>query len=102
MQSRFNTKAKDLYAGFSPAIRGCCYEVGEELRGFFPGYAGQRRGRYYLDLAACNRNLLHELGVKDINIFDSAVCTSCRHQDFFSYRKEGNGCGRTISVLMLK
>jgi len=103
MQEKFNTKAEDLYAGFGPAIRSCCYEVGEELTDFFgPEYLIKRDNRYYLDLAGINKKQLLDQGVKDKNIFDSKICTVCRSEDFFSYRREGSGCGRMMSVMMLR
>lgn len=103
MQEKFNGQVEDLYAGFGPAIRDCCYEVGGEFTDFFaPEYLIKRDSRYYLDLAGINRKQLKALGVKDKNIFDSKICTSCRNEDFFSYRKEGIGCGRMMSVMMLQ
>jgi YfiH family protein len=103
MQEKFNTKVEDLYAGFGPAIRDCCYEVGGELTNFFPPeYLIKRDKRYYLDLVGINKKQLLGLGVKDKNIFDSKICTACRSEDSFSYRKEGSSCGRMMSVMMLR
>ncbi len=102
MKYAFGTKARNVYAGFGPAIRQCCYEVGEEFKDHFPGGCVERQGRHYLDLVAVNRKQLLDSGVNDMNMFDSGVCTSCENDDFFSYRKERAGCGRILSVLMLK
>ncbi len=103
MQGTFNSRARDLYAAFGPAIRDCCYEVGEEFtESFTAGYLVKRNGHYYLDLAGMNKRQLLDSGVKDKNIFDPKICTFCRSEKFFSYRKEGAGCGRMISVMMLK
>jgi copper oxidase (laccase) domain-containing protein len=30
------------------------------------------------------------------------IYTTCRNEEFFSYRKEGIGCGRMMSVMMLR
>ena len=103
MQEKFNAKVEDLYAGFGPAIRDCCFEVGGEFTDFFaPEYIIKRDGRYYLDLFGINKKQLLAQGVKDKNIFDSKICTSCRNGEFFSYRKEGIDCGRMMSIMMLK
>ncbi len=103
MQEKFNTKVEDLYAGFGPAIRECCYEVGGDFAGFFaPEYVIKRDNRYYLDLAAINKKQLLAAGVRDKNIFDPRICTFCRSEEFFSYRKEGASCGRMMSVMMLR
>lgn len=102
MIEKFNTQPKHLYAAFGPCIRSCCYEVGEEFKDFFSYGLIERDNRYYFGLAEVNKKELLSLGVKDTNIFDSNICTSCRNEEFFSYRKEGKNCGRTISVVMLK
>ena len=101
MQEEFNIKIKDLYVGFGPGIRGCCYEVGRDFGNFFSDELRQRAGHYYLDLVKINKKQLLRLGVRDINISDVKICTSCQNEDLFSYRKEGSSCGRMMSVAML-
>ncbi|MEW6100701.1 MAG: peptidoglycan editing factor PgeF [Candidatus Omnitrophota bacterium] len=102
MRKRFNTHAPDLRASFGPAIRGCCYEVGREFARYFRGNLEERNGRLYLDLPKANKKQLMDAGVKEANIFDGRVCTSCNNSEFFSFRKEGKSCGRIMSVMMLK
>lgn len=102
IQQEFNVKPSKLFVGFGPAIRSCCYEVGGEFNNFFSGYTIKRSDRYYLDLVAVNKKQLLDLAVKETNIFDSEICTSCQNDEFFSYRKEGKTCGRQMSVIMLK
>lgn len=103
MQEKFNTEVEDLYAGFGPAIRDCCYEVEGEFTDFFaPEYLIKKDSRYYLDLIGINKKQLLVQGLKDKNIFDSKICTACRSEEFFSYRKEGIGCGRMMSIMMLR
>lgn len=102
MQKKFNTKTLDLYVGFGPVIRNCCYEVSQDFNDFFPRDIIERNNRYYLDLVQINKRQVLDSGVKKSNIFDSKICSYCRNDDFFSYRKEGKACGRIISVIMLK
>ena len=101
MAEKFNTQAQDLYIGFGLAIRACCYEVDKEFGNLFAYGLTERFNRYYLDLAGINKKQLLDLGIKEINISDSKICTSCQNDDFFSYRKEGSSCGRMMSVMML-
>ncbi|MFZ0855652.1 MAG: peptidoglycan editing factor PgeF [Candidatus Acidiferrales bacterium] len=54
--------------------------------------------RCYLDLKAANGALLIETGVSPKNIFISDLCTSCRLDLFFSYRREQRP-GRMISAI---
>lgn len=102
LEENFNAKIKNLYVGFGPAIRSCCYEVGGEFKDIFPGEVLERDNRLYLDLIAMNKKQLLDLGIKADNIFDCEICTSCQNTEFFSYRKEGNTCGRMLSVIMLQ
>jgi polyphenol oxidase len=83
-------KAEDLLVAFGPSIRRCCYQVGEEVR---QGFAEQKHdldrifeGRQ-LDLVEANRAQLEALGVR--KVFDSGLCTACRRDLFYSYRREG-------------
>ena len=102
MQDEFNISPARLQVTFGPAIRACCYEVGEEFRGYFNYGLNNKQGRYYLDLAGINKRQLLDAGVREENISDSGLCTSCRSKEFFSYRREGSSSGRMISVVMLR
>jgi len=102
MKERFRCKPSDLYIGLGPCIRSCCYQVGGEFAGLFPDDLFLRKRRYYLDLVSINRKQLLGLGVKEANISDYRICTSCSNKKYFSFRKEGNSAGRMISVIMLK
>lgn len=101
MEQHFNIRPQDVNVGFGPSIRSCCYEVGEEFNAHFKEALIRRNGRLYVDLAALNQKQALECGVKASQIFDSKICTFCRRHDYFSYRREGVGTGRIMSVLML-
>jgi len=102
MQEEFSSRPQDLYAGFGPAIRSCCYEVGREFEDFFPGAVIEKEKKYYLDLVNLSKKQLLDSGVSEDGIFDPQICTSCLNMDFFSFRREGKDCGRIMSVAMLK
>ena len=102
MCKEFKGRPEYLQVAFGPAIRSCCYEVGSEFKHFFSGGLIERDGRYYLDLLGINKRQILDSGVKEANIFDSGICTFCKNEDFFSYRKEGKSCGRIMSVIMLR
>jgi polyphenol oxidase len=53
-------------------------------------------------LVQVNKQQLVSAGVKDENIFDPEICTACKSNEFFSYRREGKSSGRMMSVIMLK
>ena len=102
MKDTFTTKISNVHAAFGPAIRACCYEVGKEFLEYFPAHVRQRQGCNYLDLASANRQQLLDKGVSARNIFDRGVCTACENKKFYSHRKEAKGCGRMMSVIMLR
>ncbi|MDD2680140.1 MAG: peptidoglycan editing factor PgeF [Candidatus Omnitrophica bacterium] len=102
MQDKFHTRPEQLFAGFGPAIRGCCYEVSAEFKNYFSSGLVERGSRLYLDLAGVNKQQLLDLGLRGENIFDSGFCTCCANSDFFSFRKEGAMSGRMLSVMMLR
>jgi len=49
MRDTFKSNPHDLSVGFGPVIRNCCYEVGEEFRGFFDCGLNKVGNRYHLD-----------------------------------------------------
>lgn len=102
MQRQFNTNKDNLFVAFGPAIRACCCQVEKEFQDYFPGSVSKRGGYYYLDLAGANRKQVLEAGLKEANIVDCGICTSCRGEEFYSYRREDKSAGRMMSVMMLK
>jgi hypothetical protein len=57
--------------------------------------------RVHLDLVAANRAILAEAGVPPSQIFQSGLCTSCRTDLFFSYRRE-RVTGRLMAVIGIR
>lgn len=131
MQMEFGSRPEDLLGALGPAIGGCCYEVGTEVAtqftSQFPGAAEWfdelRTGdepnplqwlnmappghqpppkKVRLDLRKANRSQLVGAGMRSQNILVSDLCTACRRDLFFSYRKEGALSGRLLSVIGMR
>jgi YfiH family protein len=131
MQMQFGSQASDLLAAIGPAIGGCCYEVGTEVAASFSGQFANaaeffdelRTGdepnplqwlnmmppghqpppkKVLLDLRRANRSQLLAAGVPAANIFVSDLCTGCRRDLLFSYRKEGAQSGRMMAVVGIR
>lgn len=83
-------------AYIGPHIGSCCYEVSDELVERFAGRFGDDCivGERHLDLGCAVRASLREAGLEDERIVDGGQCTSCRVDDFFSYRAEQGLTGR--------
>ena len=95
--------AGEIVAAIGPCIRRCCYEVGPEVLAEYEAaghdLASIAQGRK-LDLVEANRLQLEQAGVK--RILDSGMCTRCRTDLFFSYRGEGAGTGRNLTIAGFK
>jgi polyphenol oxidase len=131
MEMEFKTDPRDLMAAIGPAIGGCCYEVGTEVAAAFhsqfanapewfdelrtgdepnplqwlnqfpPGHQPPPKN-VRLDLRKANRAQLLTAGLSPQNIFVSDLCTACRPDLLFSYRKQGSESGRMMSVIGIR
>jgi polyphenol oxidase len=101
MQNKFGSQPEDLLVGFGPSIRACCFEVDDDFKSNFAFGLTKKDGRVFMDIALINQRQLIDCGVREVNIFDPQLCTFS-DQGFFSFRKEAQGAGRLISVLMLR
>ena len=65
-----------------------------------PGHAPPSP-RVHLDLIAANRAILEEAGIPARNIASSGLCTACRSDLFFSFRKERT-TGRMMAAIGIR
>jgi polyphenol oxidase len=131
MQMQFGTRACDLLAAIGPAVGGCCYEVGTEVAAVFlsqfvqapewfdeirtgeepnpmqwlnqfpPGHQPPPKN-VRLDLRKANRAQLIEGGLGGQNICVSDICTACRSDLLFSYRRDGSVSGRMMAAIGIR
>lgn len=86
-----------------PAIRGCCYEVGEEVAGHFPAAAVRATAsRPYLDLPTAAAIALCDAGVRPEALDDTGACTQCEPALYFSHRRDHGRTGRHWGVAALR
>ena len=106
----YKTQAKDVRVAIGPAAGSCCYEVGSDVidpfRDRFPGedelFTETREDHACIDLLLANRLQLVSAGVDPDRINIAPLCTMCRTDLFFSYRREKNvfgKVGRLMSVI---
>jgi len=98
---------RECYAAIGPCIGPCCYEIGEEVAHVFRekglGFSVLEKPlakRYVVDLALANRELLLREGILPENIVTADLCTACREDLFFSYRRDGGQTGRMASFII--
>jgi copper oxidase (laccase) domain-containing protein len=63
---------------------------------------GEFLPRPHVDLAAANRRQLLALGLHGDKIRTLGLCTVCRADQFFSYRREGEQAGRMLAFIGIK
>lgn len=110
MKSQFACSPATLQAAIGPCIGQCCYEVDGPVRQVFAQSglswdaltvpAGE--GKWRLDLAAANRQLLSAAGLPVGSIQVANMCVCCQREQFFSYRRDNGETGRQIGFIMLK
>jgi YfiH family protein len=82
-----------------PAIRGCCYEVGDDVAARFPAAAVRATsGRPRLDLPTAARIALGAAGVRPERLDDTGACTCCEPEWYFSHRRDRGRTGRHWGV----
>jgi purine-nucleoside/S-methyl-5'-thioadenosine phosphorylase / adenosine deaminase len=106
----YGARPEDMLVAIGPAAGACCYEVGSEvIDGFKERFANAeslftatREGHARIDLLKANRDQLISCGVDPDRIYTAPLCTMCRTDLFFSYRREKKAqgkVGRLMSVI---
>jgi polyphenol oxidase len=96
-ETRFDAATSFAYLG--PSIRECCFEVGEEVaERFDEQYVSRNHAKPHVDLPAFTREVLLARGFASDRISDSGLCTRCEGSIFHSYRQQGPGGGRNLTV----
>ncbi len=109
MQGEFGSDPARMIAAIGPAIGPECYEVDEPVMGpvretfpFWKEAASPRgNGRWSLDLVKLNRIELAQAGLSRTGVYAFGLCTYCRAELFYSFRREGR-TGRMLSAIMIK
>ena len=100
MRAVYGTDPADLLGAVGPSLGPCCAEF-IHYREELPQEAWQYQVRpFYFDLWRWSRDQLLAAGVRNENIAVAGICTSCRTDEFYSYRKE-KLTGRFGSVIGL-
>lgn len=110
MATAYGTDPKDCRVAIGPGIRGCCYEVGDEvpkaMAAALPTWEAHaestRPNHWRLDLAGINRAILEAAGVRARRIADLGLCTACRTDLFFSHRAEKARTGRMMNLILIR
>lgn len=109
MVAKYGVDPSDLTAVIGPHNAVCCYEVGDDVIDVMNGAMNGadlfvRRpdwAKPHFNQALANTKQLREAGVPEDRILVSNLCTQCRADLFFSYRRDGKNTGRLLSIIGL-
>ena len=110
MIDEYDAKPENLRVAIGASAGACCYEVGSDVIDAFTSrfvdgqklFTPTRPGYALVDLLQANRDQLISAGVPAERIYTAPICTMCRTDLFFSYRKEKSlhgKVGRLMAVV---
>lgn len=106
MTSQYGTNSSDILAAIGPAICQSCFEIGPEVAEVFQTKWGTQAplrpgkgDRAHLDLPKMSHLVLTQAGLLADHIELMPLCTSCRPDLFYSYRRNPGESGRMIAVI---
>jgi polyphenol oxidase len=102
LAKEYDVRPENLRAAIGASAGPCCYEVGSDVIDAFTSkfpdgeklFTATRPGHATVDLLKANRDQLISAGVKPERIHTAPLCTMCRTDLFFSYRKEKSVQGK--------
>lgn len=110
MKRVYGADPKNILTAVGPCIGQCCFETDDDvpqaMRGSALGsdanpYLERRGNKWHVDLAGLNRQWLLNAGIAPVHIDVCGLCTACRPDLFWSYRKMGNARGSQIAMIAL-
>ena len=101
LQEVFGSRPEALRAGISPSLGPCCAEFINYRREFPEEFWSYQVRPFFFDLRRLSYDQLHQTGLKPEHIHLAGICSRCREDDFFSYRRD-KVTGRNGTVLALR
>jgi hypothetical protein len=101
LEKLFGCRPPDLIAAIGPSLGPCCAEFRNFAREFPPSLWRYQARPAYFDLWSLSRDQLTLAGLRPENVDLAGICTRCRADEFFSYRREKT-TGRQGAVIALK
>lgn len=106
LKSEYGSDMKDIIAYIGPHNRGCCYEIGDDVKQLF--FCKEIYNDIEiikdnkLNLEKCIVEQLLFNGVEKKNILSSNICTFCdENYNMYSYRKQKKDYGRMFSFIYI-
>lgn len=113
MVTIFKCNTYDIICCIGPCIGKCHFEVSKDVKDMFEQEfknmlnkdiiekSRTLEDKYFIDTVLINRLILQDMGLKDVNIIESNICTVCNNKNIHSYRTEKEKSGRNLSIITL-
>ena len=107
LAKEYDARPENLRVAIGASAGPCCYEVGSEVIDAFTSkfvdveklFTPTRPAHALVDLLAANRDQLISAGINPEKIHTAPICTMCRTDLFFSYRREKSIHGKVGRLL---
>lgn len=106
LNRRLGVSPARLHAVLLPHIRGCCFEVGDDVAEQLVGASGAcdvvrtDGSRPHVDLGRVVHAQLCAAGLDPAHVHSVPGCTCCEPERFFSHRRDGAPCGRHVAAIV--
>lgn len=107
MEKTFGCMPNNIHILLGPSIGECCYEVNEmigaecEKKGYSDALRRENK-KVFLDVNTILLKQLDVLNIQKGQIEIIADCTSCKNDEYFSYRADTQHTGRIAGVITLR
>lgn len=101
LRRHFGSRPECLHAAVGPGLGPCCAEFRHFRREFPPEFWRYQVRPGYFDLWQLSVDQLRNAGLRPENLEAARLCTRCRAEEFFSYRRE-RLTGRQGAVIALR
>jgi len=99
-------RVSDLRVATFPHIRGCCFEVGDDVAQTIASASSatdvidRSKPKPHVHLLPVLQAQLLARGIVPSQLQDVAGCTQCERERFFSFRRDGKRSGRHLAVIV--
>lgn len=101
LRQSYGCQPEDLVAALGPSLGPCCAEFRNFREEFPPEFWHYQVKPTYFDLWALSRDQLLAAGLQPQKIDIAGICSRCREEEFFSYRRD-RVTGRQGAVIALR
>ncbi|MCS7203749.1 MAG: peptidoglycan editing factor PgeF [Thermodesulfovibrio sp.] len=105
MKETFNSNPAHLLIAMGPSIKGCCYEVGQDVIEALKTQTPSEEfilsfdGKKHVDLSIANLLQALSLNIPKENIWICPDCTYCKSNLYASYRHKKKFAGRQYGII---